>query len=213
MAVAHKNFYPRAGTVEVANDPAWSWNGRQWMKGGRVGVPPRGAPMRGRPGTEMAGWYYDWPKFAWIEPTRQQLPPRPSPQPMPRPAPQPPVVVVQPQPQPKEETKMSKCEPVRPATLYDGLKDHPLVPLIGIGILIASDFLQQPSPPQIPEDLPESFQKMWLMIYDQNLNSYTARKQMLDKWGQVLLTFGVSGAGLAEAVKHQDQLAGVKKAA
>jgi hypothetical protein len=218
MAVAHKNYYPPAGTVEVTNDPGWSWNGRAWTKGGRVGVPPKGAPLRGKAGTQMAGWVYDWSKYAWIEPSGggaiQHRPPRPhpGPQPGPQPQPQPQQIVIQ--QQPKKEEAMSKCEhPHHAASIYDGIKNHPLVPLLGLGVLVASDFLTQPSPPQIPPELPEAFQKMWMLIYEQNLNSYTIRKQMLDKWGQVLLTIGVSGAGLSEAVKHQDQLAGVKKAA
>src|SRR4051812_32827872 len=156
MAVAHKNYFPPAGSIEVANDSSWTWDGHRWHKHGKVGTPSKGAPLRGKAGTAMTGWYYDWPKFAWIEPqTQRSLPPpvRHVPvhhAPMPAPAAAAPVVVVQ----PHKEDPMSDCKHHHPhhhqASMLDGLKHHPLVPLLGIGVLVASDFLTQPSPPQIP---------------------------------------------------------------
>jgi hypothetical protein len=199
MAVAHKNFYPRAGSVEVANDPGWSWNGRQWMKGGRVGVPPKGAPLRGRTGTEMAGWYYDWSKYAWIEPTRQQMPPRPMPMP-PRPAPSPPVVVVQPQPPapaPKKETQMSDCNKPMIGGIWEGLIRHPILPAAGVALLIASRFLKRPEPPMIPPELPEPMAKWWQMNYAQNLAIWENNKEFYTNFGQALLTIGTANSAVA----------------
>src|SRR3954466_8652319 len=90
MAIPHSNYYPPAGQVIDATDGKVQWNGRAWMLNGRVYGVPSSHKLQGRPGGPPAGWYYDWSKRAWMEPSAPAgaVTPMPRPQPT-RPQPQP----------------------------------------------------------------------------------------------------------------------------
>lgn len=63
----HRGFYPDPGTVIVADDPSWSWDGSQWLQNGKPGF-PAGMLLVGTPGGPLDGWAYDWNLDAWHEP-------------------------------------------------------------------------------------------------------------------------------------------------
>jgi hypothetical protein len=50
MPNPHYNFYPPAGQVIDATDSQVTWNGRAWMKQGRVYGVPSSHHLVGRPG-------------------------------------------------------------------------------------------------------------------------------------------------------------------
>lgn len=205
----HSGYYPPAGSVEVANDRSWRWDGRRWLHNGRVDYPAN-RPLRGVPGGALSGWYYDWPQKAWMEPIADA--PRPA-QIIPLPRPMPPAPSPAPAPQPYKEDHMTKCEHHHhKPTLYEGIKDHPWVPVIGLLLMIGSDFLQQPQPPVLPDGLPDNVAKQWQMIYAQNLNLYSTRKEMLDKYGGILMALGLGNAAVGESGKNVMELLGKKAA-
>jgi len=180
MATAYKNFLPPAGSVEVVGEPAWSWDGRAWLYNGRPTSFPSGRALRGKPGTQLAGWFYDHQRGAWIEPSRPPLG-----------ATIPVGGIVPPPPCPPAATRIT--------SMWDGLKNHPLVPVAGAALVIFGKHLvKKPEPPQIPEGLPEPFQKMWTMQYQANLQTYNERIEMLKDLGQLAVQVGVSNAQLSE---------------
>src|SRR5947208_3176740 len=86
--IPHYNYYPPAGQVVDATDGRVQWNGRAWMLKGRVYGVPASHRLMGKPGTAHSGWYYDWGKRAWMEPSSApavQSQPQPQPRPQPRP--------------------------------------------------------------------------------------------------------------------------------
>src|SRR5262249_46396825 len=92
MPVPHYNYYPPAGQVIDATDGRVQWNGRAWMLNGKVYGVPASHRLMGKPGSSFSGWYYDWQKKAWMEPSNTPYPSgggAPSRQP-PQPRPQPP---------------------------------------------------------------------------------------------------------------------------
>lgn len=199
----HTGYYPPANSVEVMNDHSWRWDGRRWLHNGKVDYPAN-KPLRGVPGGPLNGWTYDWSQKAWMEPIGGpvrgpspgapiiHLPPRPAP------APTPPA----PAPQLHKEEHMHQCQHHHhKPTLYEGIKDHPWVPVIGLLLMIGSDFMQQPQPPVIPDGLPDNIGKQWQMIYSQNLQMYQTRRAQLDKYGGILLALGLGNAAVAEQGK------------
>jgi hypothetical protein len=220
MAIAHKNYYPPDASVEVANDPAVQWHNRgtdrAWWKGGRIYKVPTGAPLRGRAGTSMAGWYYDWPKFAWIQPAVQGPPPGPPVHivPRPTPTPAPPAPPAHHEHHHEEDHMMTHhcSHHHEKPSLYQGIAQHPWVPIIGALLMVGSDFMAQPQPPVIPDGLPDNVSKQWMMIYNQNLSLYQTRKAMLDKYGGILLALGLGNAAVTEQTKTQDLISQLRSA-
>lgn len=94
----------------------------------------------------------------------------------------------------------------REPDVMEQLKRHPLFPLLGLGLSLASDFLKAPQPPQIPEGLPEAFRAQWQMVYAQNLALYQERKAILDKYATLILGMSGANAVAAELARHADQL-------
>src|SRR5262249_52580942 len=124
-------------------------------------------------------------------------PPRPGggplgPMPLPRPsAPMMPPVVLQPalvQGQPGAGAK-------KPNAL-DALVKHPVAPVVGGILVLASYFTDEPKPPEIPHDLPEPTAKQWQMIYQQNLQRYERRMELLQTIGLSLLGYASTQAVL-----------------
>jgi hypothetical protein len=197
----HSGYYPPAGSVEVANDHTWRWDGRRWLHNGRVDYPAN-RPLRGVANGPLNGWFYDWSQKAWMEPIGGsgsspspivRLPPRPTPAP---------TLTPTPATQQHKEEHMHKCEHHHhKPTLYEGIKDHPWVPVIGLLLMIGADFMQQPQPPVIPDGLPDNVGKQWQMIYNQNLQMYQTRRAQLDKYGGILLALGLGNAAVAEQGK------------
>ena len=195
MAIPHYNYYPPAGQVVDATDGKVQWNGRAWLLNGRVYGVPSSHKLQGRPGGPMAGWYYDWSKKAWMEPS----PPAGGVTPMPRPQPTRP----QPQPQPTTQLpvhstpeKRETCMEKKPNNVLDALVKHPVAPVLGGVLLLATQFTDEPSPPTIPEDLPEPMAKQWMMIYNQNQQRFQRRMELYQNLGMVLLGYAEAKAVL-----------------
>lgn len=201
MPIPHSNYYPPANTVQVLDkhgrlDQGWTWDGAQFRHHGHVHKPHHFDTIMGKPGTVMEGWLYDWHHHTWMEPDQPagiaRLPVGGAPAGGPA-HPPPHVVVVQP---PKEESMGACTHHVHQNSLIDGLKNHPWVPLAGLAVLVISDFMTQPTPPQIPDGLPEVQQKFWIMRYQQNLALYQERRQKLDKWGGIIFGLGTANAAV-----------------
>lgn len=196
MPIPHSNYYPPAGTVEVLDkhghlDTSWTWDGANFRHRGHVHKPHHNTTIIGKPGTTMDGWIYDWHHHTWMQPDQPIVHVPPGGAPVAHPPPH--VVVVQP---PKEESMGACTHHVHQESLLDGLKNHPWVPLAGLAVLVLSDFMTQPAPPQIPDGLPEVQQKFWIMRYQQNLALYQERKQKLDKWGGIIFGLGTANAAV-----------------
>jgi hypothetical protein len=198
MPIPHVHYNPPANTVEVLDkygqpDPQWSWDGSHFRHKGHVHKPHHGAMIIGKPGTQMEGWTYNWHNHSWVEPDRPAAPLAPHPSAPPA-TQQTPVVVVH---SPQKEESMQCTPHAHQNSLIDGLKNHPWVPIAGLAVLLISDFLTQPQPPQIPDGLPEPMQKAYIMTYQQNLAIYQERRQKLDKWGGIIFSLGTSNAALS----------------
>jgi hypothetical protein len=210
MPNPHYNYYPPAGQIIDASDSRVTWNGRAWMLNGRVYGVPASHRLIGRPGGPLAGWTYDWSRHAWMDTAPSTPAPRPV-APPPRPAapaarPQPSLVVrptIHPQPQPQaqapakqpEKTEMVIME--KPHNALDVLIKHPIAPLIGGVLLLASNFTDEPQPPVIPPDLPEPIAKQWQMIFNQNQQRFQRRMDLYEQLGMVLLGYASTNAVLA----------------
>jgi hypothetical protein len=182
MAVPHYNYYPPAGSVIDASDGRVTWDGHAWKLNGKVYGVPSSHRLMGKAGGPLAGWTYDWQKHAWMEPSAPKppvtrLPQRPQPtRPQPGQAPQTALVAV-------EHKKMSPI---------DSLMKHPVAPVVG-GLLVAASYLtDEPTPPTVPEGLPESTAKQWMMVYNQNQQRFSRRMDLYKELGLVLL--GISSA-------------------
>lgn len=69
------------------------------------------------------------------------------------------------------------------------LLKHPVAPVVG-GVLVAAAYLtDEPQPPTIPDGLPESSAKQWMMIYNQNQQRFQRRMGLLKDVGMVLLGY------------------------
>jgi hypothetical protein len=194
----HYNYYPPAGAVIDASDSRVTWNGRAWMLNGKVYGVPSTHRLIGRTGGPNDGWTYDWGRRAWMEPDRGRpsptpaggrpgLTPRPAPQPQPQP--QPPATV----PEKKECSMMEKKDP----NVLEYLMKHPVAPLLGGVMLLGSQFVEEPAPPQIPDELPEAVGKQWQMIYSQNLQRFQRRMALWENVGKLLLGYADTNAVLA----------------
>src|SRR5262249_51198865 len=139
------------GEVIDQTDPGVTWDGRAWKKAGRVFGVPSTHRLIGRPGSSHDGWYYDWNRRAWMKPDAPRPAPQPRPSPAPRPmpfrpqpTPQPPAPQPTPQPPapkpPEKETDMNK-------NMLDALIKHPVAPVIGGLLLVASHLTDEPTPP------------------------------------------------------------------
>ena len=60
---------------------------------------------------------------------------------------------------------MEKKDP----NVLEYLMKHPVAPLLGGVMLLGSQFVEEPAPPQLTDDLPEQTAKQWQMVYAQNL--------------------------------------------
>ena len=195
MPIPHYNYYPPSGEVVDSSNPRAQWNGRVWMLNGRPYSVPSGHKLVGRPGGKMSGWYYDWQKRAWMEPSkpagqqqpqRGPQPPAPAPRPMPMPVPVPVPVSQQPARQPEKE--MKTVETKKPNAL-DALIKHPVAPVLGGLLVLVAQFTEAPVPPTIPNDLPDPTAKQWQMIYAQNQQAFQRRMELYNTLGLVLLGY------------------------
>jgi hypothetical protein len=205
MAIPHYNYFPPAGQVVDASDGRVTWDGRAWRMGGRIYNVPTSHRLIGKAGTSYAGWYFDWQKHAWMQPSAATQTPTPStPRPTPRPAQPRPSVQPRPQPQPqpqpqqpaapqpqKEEVHMEKRSS---NTMLDSLIKHPVAPVIGGILLLASNFTDEPQPPQITQDIPDQLGKQWQMIYNQNQQRFQRRMALYEQLGMVLLGYSSTQA-------------------
>ena len=115
--------------------------------------------------------------------------------PMPMPGPsapmmQPPVIVQPALVQVQPETVAKK------PNALDALVKHPVAPVVGGILVLASYFTDEPKPPEIPHDLPEPTAKQWQMIYQQNLQRYERRMELLQTIGLALLGYASTQAVL-----------------
>ena len=215
------NFLPPAGSVEVAGNSNWRWDGRSWFVGRQRRNPSTSRRLVGKRGTSMEGAYYDWSRKAWMRPDRAPAPTPPS-----GGALRPPIVfrppAVMPQRPPVANPFTPQQEPMimttlQPATcshvvphrepdVIEQLKRSPYLPLVGLGLSLASDFLKPPLPPQIPEGLPEATRAQWQMTYAQNVALYQERKSILDKYAQLVLGLTGMQAVATEVARHDDLL-------
>jgi len=78
----------------------------------------------------------------------------------------------------------------------DALVKHPVAPVVGGILVLASYFTDEPKPPEIPHDLPEPTAKQWQMIYQQNLQRYERRMELLQTIGLSLLGYASTQAVL-----------------
>jgi hypothetical protein len=203
MPQPHYNYYPPSGSVLDQNEPRAYWNGRAWMRNNRVYGVPSGHRLVGRAGGPLDGWYYDWSKRAWMEPdkrpalapvSRPPAPARPmAPPPAPQPQPQTPAI------RPAKEKCMGQNDP----NVLQYLVKHPVAPLAGAFVLLGSMLAEEPLPPEIPDELPETIQKKWTMIYNQNLERFRRRMSLWENVGQLLLGYADTNAvlGALPAVK------------
>ena len=181
MAVSHYNYYPPAGSVIDASDGRVSWNGRQWVRGGKAYKMPSSHRLIGKPGGLLSGWTYDWRQRAWMEPSAPAATPAATVAP----------VVTRPevrssvQPVVKPEVKIVE----KGKTPLESLMKHPVAPLVG-GVLVAAAYLtDEPVPPTIPTGLPEATAQQWQMIYNQNQQRFERRMELYKDLGMVLLGY------------------------
>lgn len=104
---------------------------------------------------------------------------------------QPPLVV-----QPLVQVQPEKCAVEKKPNALDALIKHPVAPVVGGILVLASYFTEEPKPPQIPHDLPDPTAKQWQMIYQQNLQRYERRMELLQTIGLTLLGYASTQAVL-----------------
>jgi hypothetical protein len=206
MATPHFNYYPPSGSVQDTNEPKAYWNGKEWRHNNKKYTVPSGHHLVGRAGTQMDGWFYDWHQRAWMEPDRgaptsaitRPQPARPAPRPVPA---QPAPVAAQPAKpaQPEKEHSVDKCasKDKEHTNVLEYLMKHPIAPLAGAVVLLGSMMADEPTPPQIPDGLPEPVQKQWLMVYNQNQQRFQRRMQIWDTVGKALIGYSDTNSILA----------------
>ena len=74
-------------------------------------------------------------------------------------------------------------------------------PLLGGVMLLGSQIVEEPAPPQIPDELPERAAKEWQMIYSQNLQRVQRRMALWENVGKLLLGYADTSAVLAALPK------------
>lgn len=200
MPIPHNNYDPAANTVEVLDrhgqpDPRWTWDGHNFRHDGKVHKPSTHAKIIGRPGSEMDGWTWDWHLRAWMQPDAPiVVQPRPaSPASMIPPATgMAPIATIH-----HKEEHMQHCHPHRQENILDGLKNHWATPLLGLAVMIASDFLTEPTPPTFPPGLTDDQKAYYQMQYQANLVKYQGYQRKLDKYGGIILGLGTANAAIA----------------
>src|SRR5579884_729164 len=74
-------------------------------------------------------------------------------------------------------------------TPIESLIKHPVAPVVG-GVLVAAAYLtDEPTPPSIPDGLPEPTAKQWMMVYQQNQQRFARRMDLYKDLGMVLLGY------------------------
>ena len=203
MPIPRPNYFPPPDSVIDRNEPAARWNGRTWTRRGRVFSVPAGHTLVGRPGGPLAGAYYDWRGRVWMLPDAPRsvvptyvpppgaprpgsvrpLGPRPNViRPVPRPMPQPPAA-------PDRKDMTVEKDKDKKLTPLESLMKHPVAPVVGGLLLLASHFTEEPQPPTIPADLPDATAKQWQMIYAQNQQRFQRRMDMYQQVGLVMLGY------------------------
>jgi hypothetical protein len=163
------------------------------MLNGKVYNVPSSHRLVGKPGTGHSGWQYDWQKKAWMEPSNAPMFPSnggsgaPS-RPQSQPRSQPPVRRA-----PENKENVMSCEKSK-GNVIDSLIKHPVAPVLGGVLLLASHLTDEPQPPTIPSDLPDPIAKQWMMIYNQNQQRFQRRMEMYQNIGMVLLGYAEAQA-------------------
>jgi hypothetical protein len=182
MAVPHYNYYPVAGSVVDASDGRVSWNGRQWMLKGKQYKMPSSHRLIGRAGGPLSGWTYDWKQKAWMEPSAPPVSPAPVVRPTPRPAPQP-------VPPTQISTIKQEVKIVEKKSPLESLIKHPVAPVVGGVLVVASYLTDEPVPPTFPAGLSEATAQQWQMVYNQNQQRFARRMELYKDMGMVLLGY------------------------
>ena len=91
------------------------------------------------------------------------------------------------------------CALERKPNALEALTKHPVAPVVGGVLLLASYFTDEPQPPTIPLDLPEPVAKQWQMIFNQNQQRFARRMEMYETLGMTLLGYA-SAQTLLEAL-------------
>ena len=99
----------------------------------------------------------------------------------------------------------------KPQTVLEDLIKHPVAPVVGGLLMVASYITDEPTPPSIPQGLPEEMQKQWMMVFGQNQQRFERRMSMYRDLAMVLL--GYSGAQTIVDVIGPRGLLAEKKAA
>jgi hypothetical protein len=189
MPTPNFNYYPPAGSVLNQTDPSITWDGTKWMRGGSlapvfsnhnlIGVGP------------LQGWWYDWGQRAWMKPDAPAMTPIAASIPVGSAGP----IMI---PPPGAGLFGTTGTP----TVFEALIKHPVAPVVGGLLLLASHFTDEPSPPQIPADLPDAVSKQWQMIFNQNQQRYQRRMEMYETLGMVLLGYAQT-TSLLEALPRR----------
>lgn len=120
----------------------------------------------------------------------------PAPATAPQPAPAPPAPAPQPQPQPEPEPpapepakELCSVTNPNPQNVFENLMKHPVAPLLGGGLLLVSYITDEPVPPVIPADLPETIQKQVQMLFNQNQQRFSRRMDLYRDLGMMLMGY------------------------
>jgi hypothetical protein len=200
--MAKHQFNPPAGTVEVAGDPSWSWDGHHWHMNGHRQNPPDGALLQGKPGSSFAGWSYDWHTHAWESPAQLALASGASS------APANIHVSVPPQQMPHVEHHHHEGERMHHDCQHDhkkekpgllkALAEHPVLPILGVAALIIPQFVKSPTAPPIDQNTPPWLAAYWQTIYDANRDKYRDTRETWNNVGQGLLQFGTAQQSISQ---------------
>jgi hypothetical protein len=77
----------------------------------------------------------------------------------------------------------------KPHTVLEDLTKHPVAPVVGGVLLLASYVTDEPVPPTIPANLPEEVQKQWMMVFNQNQQRFERRMSLYRDLAMVLLGY------------------------
>jgi hypothetical protein len=191
MAVPHYNYYPPSGAVVDTSDGRVSWDGRAWRLNGKPYNMPSTHTLIGKAGGPLAGWTYDWKVRAWMEPSSPKAAPNALTRGPTRPQATKPQAPKPQAPKPQAAAPTIVVAPKKKGGLESLLK-HPVAPLIGGGLVVASYLTDEPQPPTLPDRLPEATAKSWMMIFSQNQQRFQRRMDAYNDLGKVLL--GVASA-------------------
>ena len=99
----------------------------------------------------------------------------------------------------------------KPQTVLEDLVKHPVAPVVGGVLLLASYVTDEPVPPEIPSDLPEPVAKQWQMVFNQNQQRFERRMSLYRDLAMVLL--GYAGTQSIVDVIGPQRLSDGKRAA